>query len=209
MIKAVLFDVDGVLLDSFESNLLFYQKLFLAFSYPPPTREQYRQLFHQPLKGVIQSLVPDISTKDLELMCDPNTVNKYRPDSSMSSLMAGSQLVVERLHEHYLLGLVTSRIRIGIYENSHLQPLIKYMKTIVTLEDTDEHKPSPQPLLLATSNLKLKPHHCVYIGDAETDLIAAQAAGMRFIMFSSTPNTLADATVTNLRDIPKTIEKLS
>ena len=45
MIKAVFFDIDGVLLDSFEANLKFYSTLMIKFGFKAPTRENFPDIF--------------------------------------------------------------------------------------------------------------------------------------------------------------------
>ena len=49
------------------------------------------------------------------------------------------------------------------------------------MEDTDLHKPNPEPLLLALQKLGVSADSCVYIGDAVVDVLAAKAAGMASI----------------------------
>ena len=56
MIKAVIFDIDGVLLDSFEANLKFFQDLMIKFGYLPPTKEEVPPIFHLNMWDAIRSL---------------------------------------------------------------------------------------------------------------------------------------------------------
>ena len=49
---------------------------------------------------------------------------------------------------------------------------------MVTASDTDAHKPSPEPLLLALERLGSAPDHAVYVGDAPVDVAAGKAAGV-------------------------------
>jgi beta-phosphoglucomutase-like phosphatase (HAD superfamily) len=66
MIKAVLFDIDGVLIDSFAANLRFYQDLMIKAGYKPPTKEEFGNLFHRTLIDVIKVFTK--STSDDEIM---------------------------------------------------------------------------------------------------------------------------------------------
>jgi phosphoglycolate phosphatase-like HAD superfamily hydrolase len=54
MIKVVLFDVDGVLINSFEANLIFYQDLLNFLGFPSMTRDEYQKLFHKTMEDVIR-----------------------------------------------------------------------------------------------------------------------------------------------------------
>lgn len=49
MIKAIIFDVDGVLVDSREANVAFYQSLLQKAGYPKPSPEAIQACFHLPL----------------------------------------------------------------------------------------------------------------------------------------------------------------
>jgi len=55
VIKAIIFDVDGVLIDSFKANLKFNQDLMKSTGYPPPTRQNYKKMFHLSLLDLIKT----------------------------------------------------------------------------------------------------------------------------------------------------------
>jgi len=55
------------------------------------------------------------------------------------------------------------------------------MRTIITYEETERHKPHPDPLLLAAQRLGLEPAACWYVGDSTHDMEAARAAGMHAV----------------------------
>ncbi len=56
--------------------------------------------------------------------------------------------------------------------------LDEHIEVLVTMEDTDKHKPDPQPLLMAVQALGGTPAEAVYVGDAVVDTLAGKAAGM-------------------------------
>ena len=53
------------------------------------------------------------------------------------------------------------------------------MQVVITSDDTEKHKPDPEPLLLAATRLGIAPEKCAYLGDSIHDLHAARAAGMQ------------------------------
>lgn len=65
MIKAVLFDVDGTLIDSFEANLRFYQNLLIKAGYTPPKERDFSPLRHFTLVKVLKELT-HASDKEIE-----------------------------------------------------------------------------------------------------------------------------------------------
>src|SRR5437016_457639 len=66
MVKAVIFDIDGVLIDSFEANFKFFCDLMQYFGYNPPTREEFPSLFHRPMKDIIRALSKSTDEKEIE-----------------------------------------------------------------------------------------------------------------------------------------------
>lgn len=68
-----------------------------------------------------------------------------------------------------------------------LQQLVELkpsFETVVYYEDTENHKPDPEPLLLACQRMEVVPDEAVYVGDAVTDVQAAAASGMKMIAYS-------------------------
>ena len=70
MIKAVIFDIDGVLLDSFEANLKFFQDLMIKFGYRPPTREEFPPIFHLNMWDAIEALTKSDSEVEIRKIWD-------------------------------------------------------------------------------------------------------------------------------------------
>jgi HAD superfamily hydrolase (TIGR01509 family) len=89
-----------------------------------------------------------------------------------------------------------------------MKEIEEYIKDIVCFEDTENHKPHPDPLFLIAQKLDIKPEEAVYIGDAKTDLECARSAGMKFILFPESDITGADAMSSSFLELPDLIKKL-
>jgi HAD superfamily hydrolase (TIGR01509 family) len=80
------------------------------------------------------------------------------------------------------LGIVTSKAMVSAAPSlCYFGLTAARMATIVTYDDTDRHKPYPDPLLLAARRLSVLPASCWYVGDSTHDMHAARAAGMAAI----------------------------
>jgi len=205
MLKAVLFDIDGVLLDSFESNFLFFEALFRKTGFAPPTREEYKQMFHTPMWDTIKSVTKLDDDKKIEEIWNLARGGKF--DTQPPKLSGGVASTVKALNQKYSLAIVTSRVKEYMFEGP-LETLKPCFKIAIGYEDTENHKPHPEPLLLAASQLSVPPGECVYIGDVENDLLAARAAGMKCILY--TPNKIngADALTSDFEAIPDLVKTL-
>jgi pyrophosphatase PpaX len=67
-----------------------------------------------------------------------------------------------------------------------------WVDVLVGADDTERHKPYPEPLLYAAGLLDAKPSRCVYVGDAVTDVVAGRAAGMATIAVTCGAATVHD-----------------
>lgn len=208
MIKAVIFDVDGVLIDSFEANLKFFQGLMSANGYRPPTREEFPKLFHMNMHDVIKKMTQLENEKEIDRIWEMGRGRAIPYDLDLLKNPEGLEEVVKKLANKFLLGIVTSRIRESIYESPRLAKLQDYFEVEVSYQDTENHKPHPEPLFFAAQRLKAKPEECVYIGDVENDIKAAKAAGMKIIIYSKNEFEQADASTSSFRDLPKIINEL-
>jgi pyrophosphatase PpaX len=75
------------------------------------------------------------------------------------------------------VGIVTSKSRDAVDLAFRIVPPPVRFDAVVTLDDTDRHKPDPDPILLALARMGVDPGHAVYVGDAPYDVQAARAAG--------------------------------
>lgn len=116
-----------------------------------------------------------------------------------------SHEVIKQMYNIYQLGIVTSRIKEGIYTIPQMASLKKYFQIAVGFEDTIDHKLHPEPLLFAVRNLKVDPKETVYIGDAESDVLAAKAAGMRVILLAKENFAYADEYASSFKKLPEII----
>jgi phosphoglycolate phosphatase-like HAD superfamily hydrolase len=209
MLKSVLFDVDGVLIDSFEANLKFFQNLFNSVGYKSITREKYLQTFHQPMENIIKDVIGSQNDTEVKRIFEfgKNNRAKLYPYDLISS-PDGYESVINKLNQKYKLGIVTSRIRGGVFQIPQLAKVEKYFQVTVYFEDTQKHKPDPEPLLLAANKLDINPVDILYIGDTESDFKAAKAAGMKFILYAKTNNSDEIINTTNFALIPDLIATL-
>jgi pyrophosphatase PpaX len=92
---------------------------------------------------------------------------------------AGMEEVLVRLHEEgRRLGVVTAKRRSTVELAFARVPLAHLFETIVGGDETERHKPDPQPLLLAAERMGADPRVTAYVGDSPFDVMAAKAAGM-------------------------------
>ncbi|MBI2667734.1 HAD family hydrolase [Candidatus Woesearchaeota archaeon] len=208
MIKAIIFDIDGVLLNSFEANLKFFQDLMIKTGYRPPTREEFPAIFHLNMADAIKALTKSTSEEDIKKIWEIGRSREIKYDIELLTTPKGADKVIKRLSKNYLLGIVTSRIKESVYESPQLAKFEKYFRVTVSYQDTTNHKPHPEPLFLAAQKLEVKPEECIYVGDVENDIKAAHAAGMKIIVYSKNQFNQADACTSSFVKLPELISSL-
>jgi len=181
MIEAVIFDIDGVLLDSHRANVAFYSGILARYGYPPLPAEELAYGHSHTLRETIAYLtkaedaavaaifegVRDLAGYPYELVRQP----------------ADCLEVLETLSSSYALGVMSSRIVEGIRQYLDLSGTHERFSAVVGYEDSERHKPDAEPLLVACERLGVAPSSSVYVGDAPTDMACARAAGTHFIAY--------------------------
>lgn len=208
MIKAIIFDIDGVLLDSYEATYLYYQRLGKLLNLKFPSKADFhKRFYYQPTREMFRILnnIKDMAGLDRKLIKARGKVTSH---IQLEKLIEGSMETLQALHKKYKLGLATSRSRPGLERYLKFSKTKKFFKAIVGLEHVKNHKPHPEPLLLAAKKLKVKPSEAVYVGDAPTDLLAARAAGMKIIIYGSKKVSGADARIFHLNQLLPAIKRL-
>lgn len=177
--------------------------------YRPPTREEFSAIFHLSMMDAIRILSKSKSEEEIKKIWEIGRGRNIKYDVDLLKIPERAEDVIKKLNKNYLLGIVTSRIKESVYESPKLAKLKKFFKVAVSYQDTVNHKPHPEPLLLAAKKLKVKPEECIYIGDAENDIRAAHAAGMKAIIYSKNNFPQADARAISFIKLPELILNLA
>lgn len=209
MIKAILFDIDGVLIDSFDANLKFYQDLLVKAGYPPPTKEDFLPLFQTTMKDVIKTLTKSNSEGEIQKIWEMGKSRAVPYPMHLIRTPKNLEQIIDDLHQKYTLGIVTGRIKNGVYDIPQLKNLKQYFGIVIAYEDTTNHKPHPEPLLLAAKKLNINVQQILYIGDQDNDIQAAKAANMFVVIYSKTNYPSADACTNDFSKLPTFINQLS
>ncbi len=178
-IKAVLFDLDGTLLDTARDMMEALNVLRAEESLPPLPFEQVRcQVSHggHALVRLSFGTLPE----DAHLAMWKRLLDIYRRQLAKHTCLfsGGDEMLrdLERRGMHW--GIVTNK------PGWLTEPLLVEVnlraraRAVVSGDTLPERKPHPRPLLHAAEQMGVAPAECVYVGDAERDMQAAQAAGM-------------------------------
>lgn len=185
MIRAILFDVDGVLLDSFEVNFRFFTDLFAYTGHPPFDKQWFKKNAHLTMEQVIAEHTKENHKRVKEIWEIAAARDKITYHYELLRMPVGAKEIVQKIAKKYKLGVVTSRLKKSVWTTPALKDIELLFETTIAFEDSKNHKPHPEPLLIAASNIKTLPKEIIYVGDMPSDMEAARAAGMRGILFSN------------------------
>jgi pyrophosphatase PpaX len=171
----VLFDLDGTVIDSgaiILASMRHAAKEVLGTEIPD---EQLMATVGGPgLEAQMRALAPD---RVDELVSVYRAHNEPLHDELVSC--AGMEDVLVQLKEEgRRLGIVTAKRRATAELAFARIPIEHLFETVVGGDETERHKPDPEPLLLALERLDARPADAAYVGDAPFDVKAAKAAGL-------------------------------
>ena len=174
----VLFDLDGTVIDSGAIILASMRHATReVLGVEPPDEELMAAVGGPGLEAQMRALAPD---RVEELV----TVYRAHNEPLHGELVccAGIEdVLVELKDEGRRLGIVTAKRRATVELAFANVPVGHLFETVVGGDETERHKPDPEPLLLAAQRLNVDPDACAYVGDSPFDIRAAKAAGMHAV----------------------------
>jgi N-acetyl-D-muramate 6-phosphate phosphatase len=181
--RAVLFDLDGTLLDTAPDMVGALNTLREERSFPPLPFAAARPQVSHGAAALVRLGFPEVPAPDREAL-------RVRFLELYSDRIADETRPFERVPE--LLGMLErAGIPWGVVTNKPAwltDPLLQALglsrraQVVVSGDTLAERKPHPLPLLHAAQLLGLAPAECLYVGDAARDVQAARAAGMQVIV---------------------------
>jgi beta-phosphoglucomutase len=203
--KAVLWDLDGTLVDSEEFHWQSWQFAMGAEGLPL-TFEQFKGSFGQRNQTILRNwLGPGATDTDIERVADAKEV-EYRRLAAEHGLtpLPGATEWLTRLHARgWKQAIASSAPRLNVEVMLRALDLERYFDAVVSSEDVTAGKPDPQVFLVAAAKLDVAPDRAVVVEDAAAGIEAARRAGMRSIGVSRTAALPADVFVASLADLPQ------
>ena len=208
MAKAVLFDMDGVLVDS-ETLMCKSTVKALAEQGIKITEEEYYSHWTRNGKDVADFIRENNLLLDREkYRREKKTVYYDLAGRTPRIAIEGAQEKVKEFSKIYKLALVSSSGRDYINRMMQATGLKDYFQVLIGAEDVEKEKPAPDGFLMAAQLLSIKPNECVVIEDAEKGILAAKNAGMKVIAIptahtSNNNFSKADYVASKISDITK------
>lgn len=179
-VRAVLFDLDGTLVDSAPDLGFAADLLRVKRGLPSLPLDAYRSMAGAGARGVIGvafGIGPDHA--DFSELREEFFDNYQACMTQRTQPFEGVDAMLQSLHQGGLpWGVVTNKSERFALPLTASLPLFATAQTVIGGDTTPHSKPHPAPLLEAARRLGLAPEQCVYVGDDERDMVAGKAAGM-------------------------------
>lgn len=181
----VIYDCDGVMFDSFEANLTFYDRIMAGFGLPMLDRgdaEQMRVLHTFANRDVLAHFFPDPVQFEMAIALASRI--DYRDLVPHMRLEDGFTETLDILKPRVDLAICTNRsTSMDLVLQSFA--LTGYFGCVMTASRVTNPKPHPEPLLKVLEHYGIGPEQALFVGDSEVDRLAADAAGVPFVAYKA------------------------
>lgn len=179
MIKYVLFDLDGTLADTEDVIVRSFTHIHEKFNNNKPSRDEILKTFGEPLKETLKREFKE----ELEVVLEEYRTYHRGIFHDYLSPHENAIKIVKKLHEQgFTLGVVTSRLSDTAVEILETFKIKKYFKSVIAVDNTENHKPHPEPLLKAIKNMEGNPSSSIYVGDTKFDIECAKNAKVQSVL---------------------------
>ena len=198
--KAILFDMDGTLIDSFEAWCIAAKESIKETTGLEITKEDFVKFGW----GIsYRDWGENRIGKDMKTFLDLLEDKFYLHLDKVSLIDKDIKEVLEELKTKYKLAVVSTTYDFVIEKVIKQLEIKDYFEVIVGGNNVEKIKPAPDALLLACKKLDVDVKDAIYIGDLEMDKMAAMNAGMKCISFRNKDG--ADANAESYQEIKKII----
>jgi pyrophosphatase PpaX len=176
--RAVLFDLDGTLIDSIGLILASYHHTLAAHGFPPVTDAEWLAGVGTPLRVQLARFAPTPEAMD-RMVQTYRTYNLGHHDALVRAYEGVPALVRRIRAAGYRTAVVTSKNVEGTRRGLAVAGLEAEIEVLVCADTVTHPKPHPEPVLQAMERLGTGPAETLFIGDSIHDLNSGRAAGAR------------------------------
>lgn len=224
MIRAVVFDFDGVIANSEPLHFRAYRDVLAARGLILTEASYYENYLGYDDIGAFRAISTDsgapFTEAEIATLVERKAVRLEELEASGSVLFPGAREAIVRMAAVWPSAIASGALKAEILRVLQHESLTSHFRAVVSAEDTDASKPDPAPYLRAVSLLArgvpgLQPHECVAIEDSHWGLVSARAAGLKTIAISHTYGasalaSAADVVIDHLDQlVPELLHSLS
>lgn len=181
-IKGLIFDCDGVMIDSEEGNRYMYNKVLASFGRAPMTREEEEYAFMATASDAFRNMLPESLYDKIEDRVK-REIDYRRDVLTRTKLMPGYREFIDQAYARGLkLAIDTNRTDAGIQRVLDFFQLPAYFDPIMSSSNAAP-KPSPEAAREICAAWGVAPASALFVGDSENDREAALGAGTLFAAF--------------------------
>ena len=195
--KAILFDLDGVLIDSFDSWLVAFNETLEKFGKKRVSKGEYRKKYlgHELRHTFGKFGLGDDAVK----YCKTKFIHNIKEIRIFPEV----KKTLETLSKKFKLGLVTNAWKVFVHKTLEYFGLKNYFDVIITYDDVEKAKPDPESIIKACESLGLDPSDVILVGDEKNDVLAGKSAGCTVVGL----NVESDFKIKKLSELTKFIEQ--
>ena len=210
-IKAVLFDLDGTLLDSYDLIADSWRHTVGSLVSRSVSDDEVKHTLGEMLIDSMRRLIPEVDPEEAV-----DFYREYQREVFLDRirLFEGTEELLNTLGKAGIKkALVTSRMKSSTFRALEKFGITGLFDAILTASDTDKFKPDPEPIFMILDMVGCKPEEAILIGDTIHDIEAGKAAGVFTVLANwslalppgeARRNAPApDATINKLRDVSK------
>jgi len=181
-LKVVAFDCDGVMFDSVQSNMDYYNSILNHFGKSKMTPGQFAHAHMHTANEVLGNLFDDPETLE--------AAHVFRKKMSYWPFIKGMKIepdlkdLLEKIRPKYKTAIATNRSDTmqGILVE---HGLAGYFDFVVCALDVKNPKPHPESLIKIVEHFNIKPSQAIYVGDSVLDEMAAKGAGITLVSYNN------------------------
>jgi len=213
-LRAVLFDLDGTLIDSIGLIVDAMHYAFEGFGGTVPADSAWMAGIGTPLYK--QLALYARSPEELDLLRERYRAYQFIHHDNVIKEYPGTTAVLENLHARGLvMGIVTSKGDELATRGLELTGLAKFLPVVIGADSVTRHKPEPEPVLLALERLGVRADEALMMGDSPHDISSGNAAGVATIgalwgPFTREQIAVANPThwLSNIRGLPALLDSV-
>lgn len=203
-LELVIFDADGVLFESAESNTAYYNAIFAAIGEPPLDPEEERACIFMAAATVFEMRAREDAARLARMREVARTID-FTPFFALLRPPFELRPFLLELKRRYRVALATNRSATthGLIERFGLGGVFD---AVASAHDKVRPKPAPDIVRLCLERAGVAPERAVYVGDSQIDVEAASGAGAHFLGVGA---RVAHAhRVATLREVPSALERM-